>query len=256
MENETVAFVTLKVRAYRLRSGVVGFAEELPGGYAFVWSYLLHDADSAVLIDAGVSRTAAAVMRWFADNRRLAPRLRALLLTHGHSDHIQGVGELARRTNAPVYLHPADRDVAAGTFAYRGWGRIGGALEAAGRISFDCRPLLRSSPLVDGQEFPWFGGMRVVALPGHTPGHVGFHVPAWGLLFCGDAVLYLGKLSPPHRFFNWDERAVAQSFVKLLDFDVDLIYPMHHFGIDHNLQTDVRGAVERAKRRQSANAVC
>src|SRR5690606_35738090 len=35
-------------------------------------------------------------------------RLEAVLLTHAHVDHIEGVAELVRRYGAPVYLHPAD----------------------------------------------------------------------------------------------------------------------------------------------------
>ena len=35
----------------------------------------------------------------------------AVLLTHAHLDHVEGLGVIRDYTDAPVYLHPADREM-------------------------------------------------------------------------------------------------------------------------------------------------
>lgn len=93
-------------------------------------------------------------------------RLEALLLTHHHSDHIAGAGELLARLGAvPVHGSALDR----------------------GRI-----PEL-TVPLEDGDQFEFAGEtIRVLLVPGHTRGHVAYHLPQGGHLLCGDVLFGAG----------------------------------------------------------------
>ncbi|MBS1195781.1 MAG: beta-lactamase domain protein [Actinobacteria bacterium] len=86
--------------------------------------------------------------------------VQAVLVTHGHPDHVAAAPALRRALGAPVYLHPADAP-------------------AAG--------LVGTRPLADGDEVR-FGGavLRVIHTPGHTPGSVCFH--GGGCLFSGDTL--------------------------------------------------------------------
>src|SRR5690606_3429844 len=68
-----------------------------------VWE---EDATFAVAIDPGAG--AAAMADFLADNGLFCE---AILLTHAHLDHIEGVAELVRRTGAAIYMHPADRPI-------------------------------------------------------------------------------------------------------------------------------------------------
>jgi hydroxyacylglutathione hydrolase len=131
-------------------------------------------ADAAVVVDPGGS---AAEIR-----QRLAASgadCTAILVTHCHWDHFLGLAELARDTRAPVWLpreeeavfrHPAD--------VYAG-------------IGLDVPAFDGAATLVAGGEVFDAAGITfdVVAVPGHSPGHISYH--AAGHLLSGD-VLFAG----------------------------------------------------------------
>jgi glyoxylase-like metal-dependent hydrolase (beta-lactamase superfamily II) len=72
------------------------------------------------------------------------------------------------------------------------------------------------------------GGLRVIRLPGHTAGHVGFYSPSRRLLFCGD--LFASFRFFPHlppRFLNTSQSELCQSISKVLAMDLDGLLPNH-----------------------------
>lgn len=122
----------------------------------YIW--LLHDDDgNALIVDPGD----AAVVEQALVERQL--RLRAILLTHHHRDHTGGVAALLMQHTVPVYAS-ADEHVAETTMPLRD----GDWVELA-------VPAVR---------------FQVIALPGHTLGHVAYI--GEGLLFCGDTLFSLG----------------------------------------------------------------
>lgn len=104
--------------------------------------------------------------------------LRAILLTHAHLDHLEGVAVLADRFPAPIHLHRADRPL------------YDAASQQAAMFGHQIRtPPPPDELLDDGQTFR-FGDceLDVRHAPGHSPGHVIFHSPASGVAFVGDVV--------------------------------------------------------------------
>jgi hydroxyacylglutathione hydrolase len=156
--------------------------------------YIFGDLElaSAVVVDPG--QDGAAFVR-----ERLAARgvrCEALLLTHGHIDHIWAVPELARDLDCPVLLHPDDRwlwdDPAAG------FGQLPpGTLEAQLGLVWE-PPNERLEDIRDRQTLS-FAGIRfeVRHTPGHTPGSCVFLVPDTGeeepVLVSGD-LLFAGSV--------------------------------------------------------------
>lgn len=143
--------------------------------------------------------------------------LDAVLLTHAHVDHVEGVAELVRRTGAPIFLHPEERpwyDRAAEQAAY-----FGMRIEAPPPVDRD---------LEHGQELRLAGirfGVRHV--PGHAPGHVLLYVPDAGAAFVGDVVFMgsIGRTDLPGGDFQQLMRSIREEVVTLPEETV--LYPGH-----------------------------
>lgn len=115
----------------------------------------------------------------------------ALLLTHGHIDHMGGAGALAGSTGATAYVHPDDDfltlDPAEQLRSM--FGVAVGAAEAAGLA-----PPAERRDLADGDVLTLAGfDVSVLHTPGHTPGHCCFYVADEGILFSGDQ-LFAGSI--------------------------------------------------------------
>jgi hydroxyacylglutathione hydrolase len=110
---------------------------------------------------------------------RLGASCAAILITHGHWDHLVGVADLAEGTGAPVYMAAAEQallenlpDLVPAGVTVRGY---------------------KANVLLEGDESLELAGIEFETLqvPGHSPGHLAFH--ADGCLFSGD-VLFAGSV--------------------------------------------------------------
>lgn len=111
----------------------------------------------------------------------------ALLLTHGHIDHMGGAGGVSSLTGAKSLMHPDDEylvaDPAAALRAL-----FGAAIEPGSMPRLDYEPLAdRTTLSLAGLE------IDVVHTPGHTPGHCCFVIEAEGIMFSGDQ-LFAGSI--------------------------------------------------------------
>lgn len=110
------------------------------------------------------------------DRHGLTPE--AVLLTHGHYDHILAVPELQRRwPRLPVYCHPADCPEELTEYDM-------------GQVFPTVTAFTNLNPLSDGQEISAAGlTVLVMETPGHTPGSVTFRIG--DTLFTGDTLFYI-----------------------------------------------------------------
>jgi glyoxylase-like metal-dependent hydrolase (beta-lactamase superfamily II) len=148
--------------------------------------HLLVQPDGAVLIDTGFPGDLRAIRRALRDAGFGPQDLRAILLTHGHLDHAGNAAALHEWTQAPIFAHPAEQLHLDGRYPYTGAARMGGRLERLGRFVTGYRAARIDQPISEGDLLPFWGGLRVVHLPGHTLGHCGFYSARHDLLFSGD----------------------------------------------------------------------
>jgi glyoxylase-like metal-dependent hydrolase (beta-lactamase superfamily II) len=136
-----------------------------------VW--LVGDDHEVVVIDA--AHDADVIASAVGDRR-----LRAIVSTHGHDDHIDAAPALAERTGAPILLHPGDLML---------WKNTHPGRQPDGELS-------------DGQTITIAGvALQVLHTPGHSPGAVCLYAPGLGTVFSGDT-LFAGGPGATGRSFS------------------------------------------------------
>jgi hydroxyacylglutathione hydrolase len=150
--------------------------EQLPLGPLGTNCYVVRRdvADEAVVVDPGGDATELRLTL-----ARLGARCVAILVTHGHWDHLLGVGDLAEGTGAPVHMPAGERTLLEDPTAFTPPG-------------IAVRPYT-PDVLLHGGETLELAGIRfdVLSVPGHSPAHVAY--AADGCVFSGD-VLFAGSV--------------------------------------------------------------
>ncbi|MBD9586245.1 hydroxyacylglutathione hydrolase [Pseudomonas sp. PDM03] len=160
----------------------------------YIW--LLQDPDTrrCAVVDPG---DAAPVQAWLAANPGWA--LSDILITHHHHDHVGGVEQLKKATDAKVY-GPASETIPARDVA----------LKDNDRIS------------VLGWDF------EVISVPGHTLGHIAYYHQ--GVLFCGDTLFAAGC----GRLFEGTPEQMHTSLRRLASFPEDTrVYCTHEYTLSN-----------------------
>jgi glyoxylase-like metal-dependent hydrolase (beta-lactamase superfamily II) len=191
--------------------------------------HILVDETGIVLVDTGFTGDGKRIRWQLAEIGARPEDVRAILLTHGHLDHAGSAAELKAWTGAPIYAHPLEQPHLDGRYPYRGFARVCGALEAAGRTLRRYAPVRIDVPLTEGDELPFWGGLRVVHLPGHTLGHCGFYSAKHDLLFSGDLwVRFMMRTQASPRIFSDDVSLVPGSLRKARAIGARWVVPGHY----------------------------
>lgn len=219
-----------------LPKGGVG-REVLPDLYAFTGRivnlcFVGHpeSGDGWVMVDAGLPGSASVLIRE-AERRFGAAGPRAIVLTHGHFDHVGAAAELARIWDVPVYAHPAEQPYLTGQTGYpEPDGSVEGGLIARLSPLFPSGPADlggRVRPLPEDGSIPHLPGWRWIHTPGHTPGHISLFREGDRALIAGDAFVTVRQdslmsvmtrrkeVSGPPRYLTTDWDAARESVRKL-----------------------------------------
>ena len=198
--------------------------------------HLLVDGDECVLLDTGLFGEPILIRRLVCKLGLVPQSVKAILLTHGHLDHAGNLAWLKDWTAAKAYAHPAEQSHVDGTYPYRGITRWCGRLEAAGRALFLYRRAAINEFLSDGQELPFWGGLRVIHLPGHTVGHCGFYSAKHDVLFSGDMFAsYFFNVHKPPAILNSVPEHFPASVEKIRKLNPRWIVPSHYDYLDGEL---------------------
>ena len=197
----------------------------------FVSAYLIEGDDGLTLVDCGEHNHGGTIVDAIVGLGRTAGEIRRILVTHHHPDHTGSLAELARASEAPVYVHAADAPYVRGERWWPGFHRRNAAGRLLGPVLARFQPD-RPTPapvdqkLVDGGRLAIAGGMTVLHTPGHTPGHTAFLLARdGGVLLAGDAAINIGRVRSTGHWLaitTQDPDAADASFRRLaaLDFQV------------------------------------
>ncbi len=152
--------------------------------------WIVGDDSEVVIFDA--AHTAEPIVDAVGERR-----VKAIIATHAHNDHINAAVELATEVDAPIWLHPDDA-------------MLWDVIHPDRRVD---------APLADGQRIELAGGeIQVLHTPGHSPGGCCFHVPELQTVFTGDT-LFNGGPGATGRSFSSLELLVESITAKLLPLD-------------------------------------
>ena len=143
-------------------------------------------------------------------------QVEAILLTHGHFDHIMGIGDLRREFSVPVYAHEGDRETLLDP-------SLNLSISYTDGYTFDGATYVR-----DGQTLELAGAsFQVIHTPGHTPGGVCYYLENEKVLFSGDTLFQnsVGRTDFPNSSMSDLIRSLREKVMALPD-DVK-VYPGH-----------------------------
>lgn len=164
-----------------------------------VW--IVGDDSEVVIIDA--AHSAKPILDAVGDRT-----VKAIVLTHGHNDHITVAPELSKETGAPILLHPGDNML---------WNET----------HSDVTP----GNLDDGQEIEVAGtSLKIINTPGHSPGSSVIYAPELGVLFSGDT-LFNGGPGATGRSFSSFPKIIESIKEKIFVLDPETkVYTGHGDG--------------------------
>lgn len=182
--------------------------ECIPVGELEVNCYLLTEGSSAVIIDPGASFE---LLVKKIEGQNLT--LKAIILTHGHFDHIGAVAKLSEKFAAPVYAHKGDEEMLTDN-------------EKSLAKGFGCSvDPCKIDVYLEDESTVEIGGIKFDVY--HTPGHSGGGVCLYtnGTLFTGD-LLFKNSIG---RFDRGDLRTELKSLKRVMDTfdDATVVYAGH-----------------------------
>jgi glyoxylase-like metal-dependent hydrolase (beta-lactamase superfamily II) len=184
-----------------------------------------------VLVDAGMPDSANEIIS--ATEERFGPnsRPKAIILTHGHFDHVGAIIELVNHWEVPVYAHELEMPFLTGQMSYpEPDSTVEGGMVAKMSPLFPNEAIDLSDhveKLPSDGTVPHMQGFRWIHTPGHSPGHVSLFREKDRALIAGDAFVTVKQeslykvftqeqeISGPPRYLTTDWKASKQSVEKL-----------------------------------------
>lgn len=223
-----------------------------PGTYryadALVNVWVIEDAGRLTVIDAGMPKLFDRFTACLDDIGRSVNDIDAILITHGHPDHIGMAEQLRSASGATVWVHELDDAILAAPkralqlskpersfvpYLLRRPAAIAVPAHLARMGGFSEPAVTVRSTFTDGHTLDVPGQPTVVATPGHTPGSASFYFGDRGALFTGDALVsadgMTGRIGPriSSRAFTHNSAVALASLTAIAAVDAPIVLPGH-----------------------------
>lgn len=211
----------------------------------FVNFYMIQDQKSGAwaLVDAGLKWSASKIRAMASELFGEGSRPTAIILTHGHFDHVGALPALIEEWNVPVYAHPLEVPYLTGQSSYPPPDpTVGGGLMAAMSWMYPKGPIDVQDyvrPLPNDNSIPGLSDWKYIYTPGHAPGHISLFRESDRVLIAGDAfvttkaesAMYalssMKHLSGPPKYFTCNWASAELSVIKLAALDPEVAATGH-----------------------------
>ena len=206
--------------------------------------YLVEEGGGLTVIDAGIPSHRSQLESYLPTIGRTLADIQAVVLTHAHIDHVGIADGVRRDAGAPVLVPEADANIARTGTNHKREGSLLPYLRhpAAWRtiLALSRGGAVKYPKIAEVQTFGFDAGTlevpghpRVIPTPGHSPGHVSFHLPERGVLFAGDAIATYGPLTGTRgpqilpKAFALSSAQELESLAALEPIEASLLLPGH-----------------------------
>jgi len=204
--------------------------------------FVLDDGEHGVtVIDAGMPRSVNKIVDTVKAIGRTVGDVKHILITHADIDHVGSLGPLAEVTKATVIAGEQSKPFIE-------------SRDSPPHLPFFLQPIMFvlnklmlgkvqvGQVVKDGEMLPIADGIRVLAIPGHTPGNIGFFWERHKVLFIPDLVWMSDdklELMPPMAMWNMQ---IAKDSIKQV-----MKYQPHYICVGHGRFIDVREEPEQVE---------
>jgi glyoxylase-like metal-dependent hydrolase (beta-lactamase superfamily II) len=211
----------------------------------FVNYYMIKDdkSNSWALVDSGLKWSASSIRKMATEIFGPHSRPAAIILTHGHFDHVGSVSALAKEWDVPVYGHKMEIPFLTGKSSYPPADpSVGGGLMASMSFLYPTSPINLAEyvrELPDDNSIPGFPEWKYIFTPGHSPGHISLFREKDKVLIAGDAFVTtqaesafsvltgIPKISGPPKYLTINWASAKLSVIKLAALDSEVIATGH-----------------------------
>lgn len=218
---------------------------------------ILQDENEMILVDCGYSNFLPAIEQSAYNKDIDFSKLTKVIVTHHDHDHMGSLAAIKRKyPNVQVLASEKDAPYVGGTAkslrleqAEQSQLLLPPEQQEAGKAFQNILKSVENTAVdatvKDGDCFPWCGGTKIVATPGHIPGHISLYLKKFKVLISGDALaIENGSLEIAAPQFTLDMTEAKKSVLKLLDFDIQKII-CYHGG---EYQGDIPAALYKAEK--------
>jgi glyoxylase-like metal-dependent hydrolase (beta-lactamase superfamily II) len=224
--------------------------------------YIVREGASWILVDAGLPGYGYTIHRAAREFIGSDAPPAAIVLTHGHFDHVGSLEALLERWDVPVYAHRLERPYLTGRSSYPPPDPLvgGGAMALLSRL-YPRGPIdigERFTTLPEDGSVPGLAGWRWLPTPGHTAGHVSLFREADRTLIAGDAVTTVQQESVlavatqrrdmhgPPAYFTQDWQSARESVGRIAALEPEVLATGHGVPLSGaSMRRDLRALAAR-----------